>query len=250
MFWQAILIILILNFLGFLYAWFKQSDKGTDLIYNVTFLVLAIIFYIQSEQNILTLTLTIMISLWALRLGAYLFWRIHKTNKDDRFDDIRVRISSLLNFWMLQTVSIFIISIPAIIFYSKPASEWGLNHSIGLVVWALGFVIESVADYQKTVFKSKPANKCKFMQSGLWSIVRYPNYTGEIMCWIGVFIFCSNIFVGWQWIAIVSPIWIATLLIFISGIPLLEKSYEKKYASMPSFQKYVKNTSRLIPGIY
>jgi steroid 5-alpha reductase family enzyme len=250
MFWQAILIILVLNFLGFLYAWFKQSDKGTDLIYNVTFLFSAIIFYVQSEQNILTLALTAMVVLWALRLGAYLFWRIHKMDKDERFDDIRVRISSLLKFWMLQTGSIFIILIPAIIFYAGPSMDWGLNHTIGITIWALGFIIESLADYQKTIFKANPVNKGKFIQSGLWSIVRYPNYSGEIMCWIGVFVFCANIFSGWQWIAVISPIWIATLLIFISGIPLLEASYKTKYASMPSFQKYVKTTSRLIPWIY
>ena len=117
-------------------------------------------------------------------------------------------------------------------------------------VWALGFIIESIADYQKSVFKGKSENKGKFIQSGLWSVVRYPNYTGEIMCWVGVFVFCLNVLVGWQWIAIISPIWISILLIFISGIPLLEASYAKKYANMPSFQEYTKSTSRLLPGVY
>ena len=250
MFLQAIIIILVLNFLGFLFAWFKQSDKGTDLIYNLTFFFAAVIFYFQSDQNSLTLALTAMLTLWSLRLGAYLFWRIHKMDKDERFDDIRIRISSLLKFWLLQTVSIFIILVPAIIFYNQPSLEWELMHSIGIAIWAIGFLMESIADYQKSVFKGKPENKGKFIQSGLWSFVRYPNYTGEILCWIGVFVFCSNVLVGWQWIAIISPIWIAILLIFISGIPLLEASYEKKYAQMPTFQKYIQSTSRLIPGIY
>lgn len=247
---QSIIIILGFNFLGFLYAWFKQSDKGTDLIYNLTFLCSVIVFYVMGEKTMPSLLLTIAISLWAIRLGVYLFWRIHKMDKDERFDDIRVRISSLVKFWVLQTLSIFIILIPAIFFYYNPNDTLIPLQYLGLGIWFIGFVIESIADYQKSVFKADISNKGQFINSGLWSVVRHPNYTGEILCWIGIFLFCVPALAGWQWVSLVSPIWISTLLIFISGIPLLEKAYKTKYGSMPSYKKYVQSTYRLFPYLY
>ncbi len=233
-----------------MFGWFKQSDKLTDLIYSLSFFVVAIFLYFQSSNTITTFILTILICLWAVRLGGYLFWRINKMKKDTRFDERRPNFSSLLNFWLLQTGSILVILIPAIIFYGKPNAEIQLAQIIAIAIWLLGFLLESIADFQKSNFKSKPENKGKFVQSGLWSIVRYPNYLGEILCWIGVFLFCTPVFISGNWISIISPIWIIILLVFISGIPLLEKSSKEKYGKMKAFQQYVETTSKLIPGVY
>lgn len=247
---EASLITLTLNLIGFIFGWFWQSDKLTDLIYSFSFFVVVGYLYQNSNQTITTLLLTAMIGLWALRLGSYLFWRINKMKKDTRFDNRRPNFLALLNFWILQTGSIIIILIPAIIFYSKPNGVLEPVQFIGIGIWLLGFLLESIADFQKSHFKSDPMNQGQFIQSGLWSVVRYPNYLGEILCWIGVFLFCSPVFVTGNWIAIVSPLWIIILLVFISGIPFLEKSSEKKYGSMPAFKSYVGTTKKLIPGVY
>lgn len=248
--YAASIITIFLNLIGFLFGWFKQSDKLTDLIYSLSFFVVAIYLFRNSSKTITALLLTVMICCWALRLGGYLFWRINKMKKDTRFDERRVSFTRLMNFWLLQTGSIIIILIPAIIFYSKPNVELHIIQLVAFVIWLFGFIIESVADFQKSSFKSKPSNKGQFIQTGLWSIVRYPNYTGEILCWIGVFLFCSPVFITGNWIAVISPIWIIILLVFISGIPLLEKSSQKKYGSMSAFKKYVAGTKKLIPGIF
>ncbi len=247
---HASIITLILNLIGFLFGWFKQSDKLTDLIYSLSFFVVAIFLYLNSSKTVTALLLTIMICCWAVRLGSYLFWRINKMKKDTRFDDRRPNFTSLMNFWLLQTGSIIIILIPAIIFYSKPNVELQLIQLVAMAIWLLGFLLESIADFQKSSFKSKPQHKGKFISTGLWSIVRYPNYLGEILCWIGVFLFCTPVFITGNWIAVVSPLWIVILLVFISGIPFLEKSSMEKYGPLVSFQEYVKHTKKLIPGIY
>ena len=247
---QASIVTLILNVVGFLFGWIRQSDKLTDLVYSLSFFVVTIYLYQNSSKTITALLLAIMICLWALRLGGYLFWRINKMKKDARFDNRRPNFSALLNFWILQTGSIIIILIPAIIFFSKPNSEIQLIQIVGMGLWVVGFLVESIADFQKSSFKSNTSNRGKFINSGLWSIVRYPNYLGEILCWVGVFTFCTTVFITGNWIAIISPLWISILLLFISGIPLLEKSAQKKYGKMITFQHYIDSTSKLIPGIY
>ena len=88
------------------------------------------------------------------------------------------------------------------------------------------------------------------MSEGLFSLVRFPNYAGEIMVWVGVFIACAPVLSGWEWVTIISPLWITSLLLGISGIPLLEQSNEEKYGHLASFQQYRASTAKLIPGIY
>jgi steroid 5-alpha reductase family enzyme len=125
------------------------------------------------------------------------------------------------------------------------------NHDyaiIGVVIWLLGWIIESIADFQKFKFKQK--NPDSFFNGGLYSKVRHPNYLGEILVWIGIFIFTIPSLDGWAWLSIISPIWIVVLLVKISGIPLLEDKAWKKYGDNPEFKKYLKNSWRLIPGLY
>jgi len=244
-------IIFILNFIAFLIAFSKQTDHLTDITYSLSFVIVSVaLYFLNPSPNVWQLVLMLMVIIWATRLGIYLLSRIKKMKRDERFDEMRTKALSFLGFWTLQAISVFVISIPFIVFLSLDEIQihWTLN--VGLLVWFFGFAIESLADHQKSQFKKDEKNKSSFIQSGLWKYIQYPNYLGEILCWIGIFIFISGNISGILWASIISPIWIVVLLLFVSGIPLLESSASKKYGEMESFKEYTSKTYRLIPFIW
>ena len=120
---------------------------------------------------------------------------------------------------------------------------------IGIVAWLTGFLFEVIADQQKRVFNSNPDNKGKFIDSGLWSISRHPNYFGEIILWYGIAIITFPSLEGWQYITLISPIFVTLLLTKVSGLNLLEERADKKWGELEDYKEYEKNTSLLIPFI-
>ncbi|AZS42164.1 hypothetical protein CVS54_03527 [Microbacterium oxydans] len=120
---------------------------------------------------------------------------------------------------------------------------------VGIVVWALGMVIEIVADAQKSAFRADPRNRDEFIRTGLWSRSRHPNYFGEIVIWVGVFVTAAPVLVGWQWIALLSPLFVILLLTRVSGIPLLEARAEKKWGDQADYVAYREQTPVLIPKL-
>jgi steroid 5-alpha reductase family enzyme len=247
---KIFMIIVGINLSGFLIAYKLQTDKLTDLCYNLSFFLGAGYLFIYSPGSIFHLLLALMIMLWSFRLGAYLFIRVHKVGRDERFDDFRQSFFGFMKFWILQACSILVIILP--VFFGLTSESVTLTpiSFIGLFIWFVGYQIESFADGQKFRFKSKPENKGKFYGGGLFSVVKYPNYLGEIMCWWGVFIYVIPVLSSWEWLSMVSPLWITALLLWISGIPLLEKQYEIKYGHTAEYQEYQKRVYKLIPGIY
>lgn len=244
---EAIIAVVLLNALGFVSAYLLQTDKLTDLLYSTSFVTLVIVLWFTSGMaDGVHLVAGIMVLAWTLRLGGYLFWRIHTMGRDDRFDEMRPSFQRFLGFWLLQTISIVIIGLPLLVTSGQYAEE-GYVTFAGGAIWLVGFVLEIVADAQKFRFKKDPANKGDFMRSGVWKYVRHPNYLGEILLWIGIFIAVVPLLDGSEWIAILSPVWIFVLLRYISGIPLLEEKAEKKYGDMPEYQEYLASTNRLIP---
>ena len=143
-----------------------------------------------------------------------------------------------------------ILALPIIFLFEHQQIALHWLHYVGVSVWLVGWIIETVADIQKFRFRQDEANEGKIIQSGLWAVVQHPNYTGEIMCWIGVFLVTLPSLVGWQWISIVSPLWITILLTKISGIPFLHRTSKKKYGHLESFRKYQAQTKLLIPMVY
>lgn len=247
----AFVIILILNLAGFAWAYKNQSDHSTDLIYSVSFLVTAwAVLLLEQDFSLPALVIVSAVSIWALRLGSYLFSRIKKIKRDERFDEMRKNFWSFLGFWAIQIVTVWLVLLPVIIFLSKKGVQFSWVFILGLLIWLGGFVLESVADYQKSLFKSNLINKGKFISTGVWSVVRYPNYAGEILCWSGIFIAVSSYLVGFDWLVIVSPLWITFLLVFVSGIPLIENSQAKRYGHLALFRGYKWKTKKLIPGIW
>lgn len=120
----------------------------------------------------------------------------------------------------------------------------------GWGVWLAGLILEAIADYQKYTFRSDPANKDKWISHGVWSVVRHPNYLGEIILWAGLYLSASSSFEGWDFLSVVSPVFVTCLLTKISGIPLLERQGLRRWKDDPQFLSYIRGTPKLIPFIY
>jgi len=249
-FLDVLLISLVFNLCLFLVAYFFQTDKLTDLSYSLSFIAVGTyaVFRFNADSLFHKLLLALVI-LWALRLGSYLFIRVHKMSRDKRFDGIREKFISFLGFWIMQGVSVAII-INALSF----ASWYGdLNPgylSYALVILSLlALILEAVADHQKFTFKIKQPSR--FMQTGLWKKIRHPNYLGEILFWtfLSLSVTANLPIMYWTW-TLIGPLWLIFLLIFFSGIPPLEKKWNEKYSGSVEFKEYINQSWRLIPGIY
>ena len=236
------------NLFLFCIAYFLQTDKVTDFSYSLCFFVINGVGFYLSDRGSIDLIMFLLISVWTFRLGGYLFIRIMHMGRDARFDKFRKKLISFLFFWVVQAVSIFIISLSFLIFYDTNNGIAYPSFWIGVSIAIIGLIIESIADHQKFQFKKKNPNT--FIQSGLWKTIRHPNYTGEILFWIGIFVSTFSYITEWQWIALLSPLWIIFLLVKFSGIPPLEEKWAEKYGDNSSFLEYKEESYRLIPGLY
>lgn len=242
-----LLISFAIQLVFYLIAATLKTDKFTDLAYGSTFVIITVYLINTNPQNLYTLAISSLIIVWGIRLSSYLFLRIINIGRDKRFDGIREKPLAFLQFWILQAASIVIIISPLSVIIHSPNTDPNiLFYFLGLFIWICGFSIESIADYQKNIFKK--SNPDLWVSVGLWSYSRHPNYFGEILVWVGVFISSSTLFTNnLQYMSVISPIFIATLLLFVSGIPPLEKHQMQKYGNNSKYLKYLSETNKLIP---
>jgi len=147
--------------------------------------------------------------------------------------------------WVLLTL------LPTLILNSKMEDkELCTRDYVGWAIWLGGMLLEAVADYQKYNFRSNPRNQDKWISHGLWGVIRHPNYLGEILLWIGLFISASSSFKGHDYLSVISPLFVAFLLTRVSGIPILERQNMKKWKDNPEFLSYLQRTPRMIPFLY
>lgn len=239
----------IVNWIVFIPSWFAHTEKYFDLTGSLTYLsVTALALVLSPDMDLRGWLAAAMVAVWAGRLGSFLFRRISKDGKDGRFDRMKFDFWQFLMTWTIQGlwVSLTLAAALAIITALDRAS-FGVLGAIGLVVWAVGFAIEVMADSQKSAFKADPTNEGRFITTGLWSWSRHPNYFGEITLWTGMLIMGIPVLSGWRWIAVISPVFVFVLLTRISGVPLLERRAEKRWGSEPEFRAYTDNTSVLFP---
>lgn len=184
---------------------------------------------------------TVCVCIWGARLSGYLLYRILKIGEDKRFDDKRENCLKFAGFWTFQAFWVFTVSLP-VIFVNAPDSAvkldpdnaWTPQDVVGVVIFVIGLSCETFADFQKFFFRNNPANKGKWCDDGLWKISRHPNYFGEICVWLGIFIISTSILTDGQWTAVLSPLFTMAILLFLSGIPLLEKRQMKSLERMKS----------------
>ena len=238
-----------LNWAAFVPANMAQTEKYYDLIGSATYLsVITLAVVLSPEASTRAYLAAAMVAVWALRLGTFLFSRINQDGHDDRFDEIKTSPLRFFITWNLQALWVLLTAACALVIItsSEQAPIRVIGYS-GLLIWLVGFLIEVVADYQKRAFKRDITNKGRFINTGLWSWSRHPNYFGEIMLWTGMAIFAVPILSGLQWLTLISPLFVFLLLSKVSGIPLLAKKGQQRWGHEPEYQDYLKNTSLLIP---
>ncbi len=186
---------------------------------------------------------------WALRLGCFLTRRVLASGSDRRFDKLKLVYSRFVVAWTLQGLWTFIVCLPLLAsLFSTKSVDWGFMHFIGFAIWIFGFTIEVIADRQKTIFSQSDCTT-PFITNGLWAYSRHPNYFGEITLWLGVAIMAIPSLQEWYYLALISPVIIALLIIKVSGVPMLEESADKRWGHLPEYQQYKSNTPVLIPKL-
>jgi steroid 5-alpha reductase family enzyme len=195
-----------------------------------------------------SLLLTGIVIVWAVRLASFLYLRIRNAGEDRRFREIKQSFGRFLLTWTLQGLWVaFSLAAALAAITSTLRKDLDLFAVAGFLIWLTGFTLEVTADRQKSAFNAKAGNKGKFISTGLWSWSRHPNYFGEIVLWTGVAVIALPILQGWQWVTLISPIFIVILLTRISGVPMLERRADQKWGGQPEYESYKARTSVLIP---
>ena len=247
---KAVLLAFLIQWICFIPAYILQTEKFYDLTGSVTYLTL-IMFSIFSAESLgfASVLVCACVSVWAVRLGSFLFFRIKKDGEDKRFRSIKSNFTRFFMTWTLQGmwVTMCLLCVTTALSADGGIIK-GLGFYLGLIVFIIGFSLEVAADMQKTKFRKTPENKNRFISTGLWAKSRHPNYLGEIVIWVGVFVMSIPVLHGLQFLSILSPIFVYFLLTRISGINLLEESADLKWGDLEDYKRYKKNTPILFPN--
>ena len=244
---NLILLIFSIQWISFLPAYIFQTEKFFDLTGSLTYITtVSFALYTTDSGNIADYIIVVCVAIWAIRLGSFLFMRIHKDGEDRRFRDIKPNFTRFFMTWTLQGMWVSMCLLCVLTALSS-ISGIVINSIfyIGILIFIVGFIIEVVADHQKTVFRKAIDNKNKFITTGLWSYSRHPNYLGEILLWFGVAIMSFSSLNDLQYLTLISPVFVYILLVYISGIRILENQGNEKWGHLDSYKKYKKNTPRL-----
>ncbi len=247
----AVGLAFLIQWLVFIPAYLRQTEKFFDLTGSLTYIsVITFALIFSTGIDARAILLWALVVIWAIRLGTFLFRRIHKAGKDERFDELKPSFIRFLNVWTIQGLWVtFTMATALAAITTTLRKDLDAFAILGLLIWVFGFTFEVVADSQKSRFNANPVNKGKFIQTGLWSRTRHPNYFGEIVLWIGVAIIALPVLQGWQWVTLISPVFVTLLLTRVSGIPLLEKKADQKWGGQEAYEAYKKRTPVLIPRL-
>jgi steroid 5-alpha reductase family enzyme len=239
----------------FVIAQLKKNNGLADMAWGLGFVVVSISTLIyQGTYQLHQLMITGLVLLWGLRL--FLFIGLRNWNKPEDFRYVNMRkkwgkhqkFKAYMIVFMLQMSFMYIISLPIQFANFQPITldlPQYLLIGLGTLLWIYGFFFEAVGDAQLKKFKSDPKNKGKIMDQGLWKYTRHPNYYGEAVMWWAIFIISLSPYSLLSFLGVIGPIFITYLLIFVSGVPLLEK----KYADNSLYQAYANKTSMFIPRL-
>ena len=244
----AVAVIFLIQWLAFVVAYLLETEGFFDLTGAATYIGVTIVAVLLSPAaDARSILLAALVVIWAARLGAFLVRRIRRAGKDARFDELKVSFVRFLSVWTIQGLWVTFTAAAALAAITSATRREPDPFAVaGALVWILGFGVEAVADAQKSRFRADPANKGRFISSGLWAWSRHPNYFGEIVLWIGVAVIALPVLQGWQLVTLISPAFVALLLTRISGIPILERRADDKWGGRPDYEAYKKSTSILI----
>ncbi len=250
--WCAIIVFGV-QWLAWIPASIGQTERFYDLTGGMTYLaVVSFSLWAGSDVEKIgsrELLISALVAIWSVRLSGFLFLRIHHKGKDGRFDDLKTSPVRFLVPWTLQGLWIFLTANVVIVINSQsgPSPPLGVWDGIGLGMWILGFGIEVIADSQKTRFNSNPENEGKWIDLGLWSRCRHPNYLGETLLWAGIAIFGVACLEGLERVAWVSPVFVYLLLTKVSGIPILDRRALARWGEDPAYREYRERVPAVFP---
>ena len=245
---RVVILAFLIQWVAYIPAYVFQTEKFYDLTGSLTYLSVTWYALILASgdfanANVANTVIVLLISLWALRLGSFLFMRIHKDGEDKRFRTIKPSATQFFMTWTLQGLWVSLCSMCAL---TAISSDGGVVVNamfyFGLGLFVLGFSTEIVADNQKSKFRSFSENKDKFITTGLWAKSRHPNYFGEIVLWTGIAVMSFSSLEGWQYLTLISPIFTYILLVYVSGVRMLEARADKKWGDDEDYIKYKSET--------
>ena len=247
----AVLTAFVVQWVAFIPAFARQTEAFFDLTGSFTYVGVTIgLIALTPHRDARAVILASLVVIWALRLGPFLFRRVRRAGSDDRFDEIKPSFPRFLTVWTVQGLWITFTAMAAWVgITSNQRADLDAFAVVGILVWVAGFALEVVADLQKSRFKADPANKGRFISTGLWSRSRHPNYFGEILLWLGVALVAVPVLTGWQWVVLVSPVFVTFLLTKVSGVPLLEKKADARWGGQPDYEEYKRTTPVLVPRL-
>ena len=245
---RVVILAFLIQWVAYIPAYVFQTEKFYDLTGSLTYLSVTWYALILASgdfanANLANTVIVLLISLWALRLGSFLFMRIHKDGEDKRFRTIKPSATQFFMTWTLQGLWVSLCSMCAL---TAISSDSGVVVNalfyFGLGLFLLGFSTEIVADNQKSKFRSFPENRDKFITTGLWAKSRHPNYFGEIVLWAGIAVMSFSSLEGWQYLTLISPIFTYILLVYVSGVRMLEARADIKWRHDENYKKYKSST--------
>lgn len=238
-----------INVAAFIPSYLAGTEHYYDLTGSLTYIgVTTLALITAADLDARSIIAALMIYVWAGRLGTFLFRRVRASGKDGRFDRIKTSFVRFLMAWMLQGLWVTLTAGAALAAITSGAkTTFGVLGVVGLVVWIVGFAIEVVADSQKTAFRREAKNAGDFITTGLWSWSRHPNYFGEIVLWTGMAIMVLPALAGLQHLTLISPLFVAAVLLRISGVPMLERRADAKWGAQHDYERYKATTPVLIP---
>jgi steroid 5-alpha reductase family enzyme len=251
LFLLLVLVAYIVQWVVFVPSFINRTEHFFDLTGSLTYQGIAVLALVLADDlDARSVILGLMVLVWAMRLGYFLFQRVRAAGGDSRFDKMKHDWAQFLMTWTIQGLWItFTAGAALAAITSGQRASFGVIGVIGVIVWLIGFGFEAVADRQKSAFRADPANKGRFITTGLWSRSRHPNYFGEILLWVGVAIVALPALQGWQYITLISPVFVFLLLTRISGLPMLERSADKKWGGQSDYEAYKSSTPVLFPRL-
>ena len=244
--------VLVIHWLAFIPALIFKTEKFYDLTGSICYAFSAIYVYLQSYGMFLSLSLFISLAIliWTLRLGSFLLKRVMDAGEDKRFRTIKTNPTQFFMTFNLSALWVVICSLCALTAVSNGVLEVKPIFYMGLLIFIIGFLIEVIADNQKTAFRAVPENANSFITTGLWSVSRHPNYFGEVTLWLGIAMMSLPYLEGVQYWTLISPIFSFVLIYFVSGVRMLEARANVKWGENKEYLDYVKKTPIFFPKIF